>query len=171
MKRLIALAPIAVFAALVFVFGAYALHHDPQVVPRAMVGKAAPDAVLPSLNGAAPSPLRAALKGPTLVNFFAAWCVTCPQEAGTLASLKAQGVHIVGIAYKDDPARTRAFLARYGDPYQTIFVDSDGRAGIDFGVTGVPETYLVGADGRILDKVAEPLTPADAEALLSRAGS
>jgi cytochrome c biogenesis protein CcmG/thiol:disulfide interchange protein DsbE len=125
MRRLIALAPFAVFAALVFVFGAYALHHDPQVVPRATVGTAAPAVVLPSLDGAPPSPLRAALKGPTLVNFFAAWCVTCPQEAQTLAALKAEGVHIVGVAYKDDPAKTRAFLARYGDPYQTIFVDAD----------------------------------------------
>jgi cytochrome c biogenesis protein CcmG/thiol:disulfide interchange protein DsbE len=80
-------------------------------------------------------------------------------------------VRIVGVAWKDDPGKTRAFLARYGDPYQTIFVDRDGRAGIDFGVTGVPETYLVGPDGRILDKQAQPLTPADAEALLSRAGS
>jgi cytochrome c biogenesis protein CcmG/thiol:disulfide interchange protein DsbE len=171
MRRLIALAPFALFAALVFVFGAYALHHNPQVVPRAMVGKAAPDDALPRLDGAPPAPLRAALKGPTLVNFFAAWCATCPQEAGTLSALQSQGVHIVGVAYKDDPAKTRAFLARYGDPYQTIFVDADGRAGIDFGVTGVPETYLVSADGRILDKVAEPLTPADAQALLSRAGS
>jgi cytochrome c biogenesis protein CcmG/thiol:disulfide interchange protein DsbE len=171
MRRLIALAPALVFAGLVFVFGAYALHHDPQVVPRATVGKAAPDVVLPGLDGAPPSPLRAALKGPTLVNFFAAWCATCPQEAGTLAALKAAGVPLVGVAYKDDPAKTRAFLARYGDPYQTIFVDADGRAGIDFGITGVPETYLVSADGRILDKVAEPLTPADAQALVSRAGS
>src|SRR5271156_6589824 len=108
MRRLIALAPFAVFAALVFVFGAYALHHNPQVVPRATVGTAAPDVVLPGLDGSPPSPLRAALQGPTLVNFFAAWCVTCPQEAETLAVLKAQGVRLVGVAYKDDPARTRA---------------------------------------------------------------
>ena len=171
MRRLVALAPALVFAALVFIFGAYALHHSPQVVPRAMVGRAAPDDVLPGLDGAAPAPLRASLKGLTLVNFFAAWCATCPQEASTLAMLKAQGVRLVGVAYKDDPDKTRAFLARYGDPYAVVLVDRDGRAGIDFGVTGVPETYLVGADGRILDKVAEPLTPADAQALLSRAGS
>jgi cytochrome c biogenesis protein CcmG, thiol:disulfide interchange protein DsbE len=170
-RRLIALAPIAVFGALVIVFGAYALHHNPQVVPRATVGAQAPDDALPSLDGAAPAPLHTALKGMTLVNFFASWCSTCPAEAPTLAALKAEGVRVVGVALKDDPAKTRDFLTRYGDPYQAIFVDRDGRAGIDFGVTGVPETYLVDARGRILDKIAEPLTPADAEALLSKAGS
>lgn len=171
MRRLAALAPALLFAALVVVFGAYALHHNPQVVPRATVGQAAPNDALPALGGAAPQSLRAAFKGPTLVNFFASWCVPCAEESPTLAALRRQGVRIVGVAWKDDPAKTRAFLARYGDPYQVVFVDSDGRTGIDFGVTGVPETYLVGADGRIVDKHAEPLTEADAQALLSRAAS
>ena len=169
MRRLVALSPVLVFAALVVLFGAYALHHDPQVIPMATVGQAAPNDALPSLGGAPPAPIRSAFNGPTLVNFFASWCVPCAEEAPTLAALKGQGVRIVGVAWKDDPAKTRAFLARYGDPYQTIFVDGDGRTGIDFGVTGVPETYLVGADGRILSKHAEPLTQADAQALLSRA--
>ena len=171
MRRLIALTPIMVFAALVIVFGAYALHHNPQVIPRATVGSAAPNDALPGLDGAPPAPLHTALKGTTLVNFFASWCVPCAAEAPTLAALKAEGVTIVGVAWKDDPAKTRAFLARYGDPYQTIFVDQQGVAGIDFGVTGVPETYLIDAKGRILDKEAQPLTPADAEALLSKAPS
>ena len=171
MRRLVALAPVIVFAALVFVFGAYALHHDPQVIPRATVGKPAPADALPSLDGAAPASILSAVKGPTLVNFFASWCVPCVQEAPALAALRAEGVRIVGVAWKDDPVKSRAFLARYGDPYQTIFVDSDGRAGIDFGVTGVPETYVVGSDGRIRDKAAGVLTPADAEVLLSHAGS
>jgi cytochrome c biogenesis protein CcmG/thiol:disulfide interchange protein DsbE len=171
MRRLLAIAPLLAMAALVLVFGFYALHHDPQVIPRATVGQAAPSDVLPRLDGDAPAPIRAAFKGPTLVNFFASWCVPCAEEAPTLAALKAQGVRIVGVAWKDDPAKTRAFLAQYGDPYQAIFVDGDGRAGIDFGVTGVPETYLVGADGRILDKHASPLSSADAQALLARAGS
>lgn len=170
MRRLAALAPIVVLAALVVAF-VLRLHHNPQVIPRATVGTKAPDDALPSLAGAPPAPIRSALKGVTLVNFFASWCVPCAEEAPTLAALKAEGVRVVGVAWKDDPDNTRAFLARYGDPYQVVFVDRDGRAGIDFGVTGVPETYLVSADGKILDKQAQPLTPSDAETLLNRGGS
>jgi cytochrome c biogenesis protein CcmG, thiol:disulfide interchange protein DsbE len=171
MRRLIALAPIMVFAALVAVFGLYALHHNPQVIPRATVGSLAPNDALPTLDGAPPAPLHTALKGTTLVNFFASWCVPCAGEAPTLAALKAEGVRIVGVSWKDEPAKTRDFLSRYGNPYQVVFVDHEGRAGIDFGVTGVPETYLVDAHGRIIEKEAQPLTPGDAEALLSKASS
>jgi cytochrome c biogenesis protein CcmG/thiol:disulfide interchange protein DsbE len=170
-NRIFAAAPVVVLAALCLVFGLFALHHNPQVVPRATVGKQAPNDALPGLDGAAAAPLKTAFSGVTLVNFFASWCGPCAEEAPTLDALKAQGVRIVGVAWEDDPANTRTFLARYGDPYQTVFVDRQGRAGIDFGVTGVPETYVVGADGRILDKEAQPLTAADAATLLSKAGS
>jgi cytochrome c biogenesis protein CcmG/thiol:disulfide interchange protein DsbE len=83
-------------------------------------------------------------------------------------ALKAQGVTVVGIAYKDEPARTQAFLAELGDPFAVKLVDRNGRAGIEFGVTGVPETYLVGRDGVILDKHTGPITQADVEKLASR---
>jgi cytochrome c biogenesis protein CcmG/thiol:disulfide interchange protein DsbE len=154
------------FLALIAVFAGYLVtHRSPQVTPRAMVGKAAPPETLPPLEGGAPIALASATGGPTLVNFFASWCAPCAQEAPALAALKARGVRIVGVAWKDDPEATKGFLARYGDPYAARFVDRDGHAGIDYGVSGVPETYVVSADGRILDKIAEPLSGDDAETL------
>jgi cytochrome c biogenesis protein CcmG, thiol:disulfide interchange protein DsbE len=165
-RRLAALVPVLAFLGLIGVFAGYLIaHRTPQVTPRAMVGKPAPAESLPPLEGGPPVALSSATAGPTLVNFYASWCAPCAQEAPALAALNAHGVRIVGVAWKDDPANTKTFLARYGDPYAARFVDRDGRAGIDFGVSGVPETYVIGADGKILDKVAEPLSPNDAETL------
>jgi cytochrome c biogenesis protein CcmG/thiol:disulfide interchange protein DsbE len=169
-RRALAIGPLIVMAALVLVFGLYAINHNPEVIPRATVGQPAPKDALPLLDGGRPVTVRALVKGRTLVNFFGSYCVPCVEEAPTLAALRAEGVQVIGIAWKDDPAKTREFLQRYGDPYRAVLVDSSGRAGIDFGLTGVPETYLLGADGRILDKRAGAMSPADAEALLGRAG-
>ena len=103
-----------------------------------------------------------------MVNVFASWCAPCEIEAPILVELKARGVRIVGVAYKDDPEKTRAFLGRTGDPYARVLVDQEGRAGIELGISGVPETYLVDGSGRILDKISAPLTEADAARLLAR---
>lgn len=170
MRRWIAVVPLVALAALAALFAAR-LHKgaDPHYTPDALVGKPLPDSVLPPLAGGQPVRLRAQVQPATLVNFFASWCAPCIEEAPTLMALKAQGVRIVGVAWKDDPARTRALLARVGDPYRTVLVDRDGKAGLDFGVSGVPETFLVGGDGRILAKVAQPLTPDTAERLLEKA--
>ncbi len=169
MKRWIAILPLAALAGLGAVFAAYGLHHNPHYIPNARVGQPLPDVTLPPLAGGAPVRLHDAAPPSTLVNFYASWCVPCIQEQPTLMALKAEGVRIIGVAWKDDPAKTRAHLARYGDPYAETLVDRDGRAGVEFGVSGVPETYLVGANGVILAKVAEPLTADTAEQLLERA--
>ena len=170
MKRLIALAPVAVLVALGLLFALFGLRNDPRFLPRALVGKPVPEVTLPTLADGLPDTLAAPGEGPYLVNVFASWCAPCEIEAPLLVALKARGVRIVGVAYKDAPEKTRAFLARTGDPYARVLVDQEGRAGIELGVSGVPETYLVDGSGRILDKIAAPLTEADAARLAARVG-
>ena len=150
-------------------FAGYALKHDPHVQPHALVGKPVPVVILPDLDSGAMVAVRDAPAGPRLINFFASWCAPCRVEAPQLMALKTQGVKVVGIAYKDAPANTQAFLTRLGDPFAERLVDRDGRAGLEFGVTGVPETYLVGSDGMIIAKHTGPLTPDAAEDLLKKA--
>jgi cytochrome c biogenesis protein CcmG/thiol:disulfide interchange protein DsbE len=167
MNRWIALLPLAVGAGLVGLFFAR-VDHDPRYTPDALVGRPAPAETLPALQDGQAETLASAAPPGTLVNFFASWCGPCQEEAPTLLALKAQGVRIVGVAWKDDPVQTRAMLARSGDPYALTLVDRDGRAGLDFGVSGVPETYLIGPGGKIIAKYALPLTPPAAEALLEK---
>ena len=169
MKRWLAFVPLLVLLALAGLFAGYALKRDPRVQPQALVGKPAPALSLPELTSGTPTAIRATSQGPILVNFFASWCAPCEVEHPQLMALKAQGVTVVGIAYKDAPANTQAFLTRLGDPFALHLVDRDGRAGLEFGVTGVPETYLVGSDGVILAKHTGPLTPDAAEDMLKKA--
>ena len=170
MSRWLTLLPLLALGALALLFAGFGLHHNPHVQPRALVGKPMPDLALPSLDDGRPVALRQlTAQGPVVVNFFASWCAPCAEEAPELMALKAQHVRVVGVAYKDAPPNTQAFLTRLGDPYGRRLVDRDGRAGIEFGVTGVPETYLVGRDGVILDKHAGPLDPADVQSLAARA--
>ena len=170
MKRWIAFAPLAVLAALAVLFAGYALHHDPHVNPAALVGRMAPQTPLPPLAGGPPREVRSAAQGGTLVNFYGSWCAPCVEEAPALMALKAEGVPIVGVAYKDTPDKIRVFLDQHGDPFVATFVDGPGRAGVEWGISGVPETFAVAANGKILAKHTGPLTPAAAEALAERIG-
>lgn len=169
MKRVLAFLPLAVLALLAILFVGYSLKRNPQVQPQAMVGKPMPALTLPSLDTGEATALAQAANGPVLVNFFAHWCAPCEVEHPVLMKLKAEGVPIVGIAYKDPPDNTRAFLTRLGDPFRSRLVDRDGRAGLEFGVTGVPETFLIGSDGTILAKHSGPLTIEDGRALVAKA--
>jgi cytochrome c biogenesis protein CcmG, thiol:disulfide interchange protein DsbE len=166
MSRWLAALPLIALVALGALFGLYALNRNPQVQPQALVGKPAPALSLPTLEEGAEVSLReTASEGPMLVNFFASWCAPCEIEHPVLMTLKGERVRVVGVAYKDAPQNTKAFLTRLGDPFAEVLVDRDGRAGVEFGVTGVPETYAVAADGKILAKHTGPLTPAEAARL------
>jgi cytochrome c biogenesis protein CcmG, thiol:disulfide interchange protein DsbE len=161
MRRLLFILPVLVFAGIVGYF-ALGLTRDPSTLPSALVGHPAPEFALPGLGdhqGFATADLKGQV---TLVNFFASWCVPCRSEHPMLMRLAEEGkVRLLGVAYKDDPAASTKFLEQLGDPYKRIAVDRDGRVAIDFGVYGVPETYVVDKDGRIRYRQVGPLSPAD----------
>jgi cytochrome c biogenesis protein CcmG, thiol:disulfide interchange protein DsbE len=161
-KRLAFVVPLLLFAALVAAFG-LGLGHDPHLLPSALIDRPAPDFALPPLDAGSPGLTRRDLGGRiTLVNFFASWCIPCREEAPALMMLaQRRGVVLDGIVYKDRPEAARQFLQRLGDPYQRLGVDRNGRTAIDFGVYGVPETYVVDAAGRIRYRQVGPLTADD----------
>ena len=167
MSRWLAFLPIVALVALGGLFYFYALQRaDSKYQPQALVGQMVPDVTLPGLADGRPVKIReAAAEGPMVVNFFASWCAPCEIEHPILMGMKGGGARVVGIAYKDAPTNTQAFLTRLGNPFTSALVDRDGRAGVDFGVTGVPETYVIGRDGKVLAKHTGPLTEAEAEKL------
>jgi cytochrome c biogenesis protein CcmG/thiol:disulfide interchange protein DsbE len=129
---------------------------NPREVPSMLIGKHVPKFSLPGDPGFADTDLR----GRTiLVNFFASWCIPCVEEAPVLMDLHHAGVPLFGIAYKDKPAATDAFLAKHGNPFTRLARDEPGRVAIDWGVTGVPETYLIDPQGVVRWRYVGPLTP------------
>jgi cytochrome c biogenesis protein CcmG, thiol:disulfide interchange protein DsbE len=139
---------------------------DPARIPSALIGRPAPVTNLPPLPGlqrdgkSVPGPGATTFQGSvTLVNVWASWCVPCHDEAPFLEQLaKDKRIQLVGINYKDPPDNARRFLNRYGNPFSAVGRDEAGRASIDWGVYGVPETFLVGRDGRIAYKLVGPIT-------------
>ncbi|KAB2872239.1 MAG: DsbE family thiol:disulfide interchange protein [Bauldia sp.] len=160
--RLVLIIPLAVFAALAAVFLIrLETGGNPEALPSALIGKAAPDFALPPLEGVGlPGLSHASLLGKvSLVNIFASWCGPCRQEHPQLTELaRDDRIRVVGINYKDSAKNAVAFLEELGNPYAAIGVDANGRAAIDWGVYGVPETFIVGADGVILYKFIGPIS-------------
>jgi cytochrome c biogenesis protein CcmG/thiol:disulfide interchange protein DsbE len=152
--------PLAVFAVLVgFLF--VGLRLNPREVPSPLVDKPAPAFQLAQLHAPEKSFSLADMKGKVwLLNVWASWCVSCREEHPFLMEIAKQGsVPIVGLNYKDKQQEAVQWLARFGNPYRLSIVDADGRTGIDFGVYGVPETFLIDRDGVIRYKQIGPLTP------------
>lgn len=155
--RWLFLAPLLLFAIVAGYF-AVGLTRDPGTLPSALLDKPAPEFALPPLLPNKPGLASADLKGePVLVNVWASWCVPCRAEHPVLTRL-AREVPIFGLNYKDKPEDARRFLVELGDPYRRIGTDPSGRVGIDWGVYGVPETYVVDAEGRIRHRHVGPLT-------------
>ena len=161
-RRLVFLLPAGLFAVLLVVFS-IGLTHDPHLLPSALIDRPAPDFALPGLYDSTAGLSRADLGGRvTLVNFFASWCAPCREEHAQLMALaRRPDVILEGVAYKDKPEDARRFLDGLGNPYRRIGVDRIGATAIDFGVYGVPETYVVDATGHIRYRHVGPLTAED----------
>jgi cytochrome c biogenesis protein CcmG/thiol:disulfide interchange protein DsbE len=170
-RKVVVFLPLAFFLALAALFLFRLRAGDPATIPSALIGRAVPETRLPPLAGLErdgkplPGIEPATFEGGvTLLNVWASWCVPCRDEAPLLHQLtQDKRIRVVGIDYKDDPDNARRFLGRYGNPFAAAGVDANGRASIEWGVYGVPETFIVGRDGRIAFKLIGPITPENLE--------
>jgi cytochrome c biogenesis protein CcmG/thiol:disulfide interchange protein DsbE len=173
-RGILVLLPLAGFLALAALFFFRLGSGDPSRIPSALIGKPIPQTELPPLPGLerdgkpVPGVTNATFNGAvSLVNVWASWCVPCHDEAPLLDELaNDKRIQVVGINYKDSAENARRFINRYGNPFVAIGQDANGRASIDWGVYGVPETFLVGRDGRIAYKLVGPITAANLERAL-----
>ena len=165
-RNLLLMLPLLAFMALAALFLYRLGTGDPSRLPSALIGQPAPVTELPPLPGLdrdgkpLPGLTNATFQGAvSLVNVWASWCVPCHDEVPFLDQLaKDKRIQLVGINYKDSPDNARRFLNRYGNPFVAAGRDDKGRVSIDWGVYGVPETFLVGRDGRIAYKLVGPIT-------------
>jgi cytochrome c biogenesis protein CcmG/thiol:disulfide interchange protein DsbE len=167
-RSLLVIVPLLIFGALIALFLLRLGAGDPSRLPSALIGKPAPALTLPPLEalvhngvrvaGIEPSTFRG---GVSVVNVWASWCVPCRDEHPFLMKLAAdESVRMVGINYKDSADNARGFLERYGNPFDAVGVDANGRAAIEWGVYGVPETFVVRPDGTIAYKHIGPIDAA-----------
>lgn len=165
-RRLLVILPLLVFIALAALFFYRLGSGDPSRIPSALIGRPVPQTNLPPVAGLVqdgkqlPGLNAADFKdNVTLVNVWASWCVPCHDEVPMLDELaKDKRIRLVGINYKDQADNARRFIGRYGNPFSAVGADPNGRAAIEWGVYGVPETFVVGRDGRIAYKLVGPIT-------------
>ena len=152
--------PIAAFVVLLALL-AFGLTNDPRDIPSPLVGKTVPEFTLPKLYDSEKTTSPAEMKGEVwMLNVFASWCVSCRAEHAVVSQfVKDSGLKVMGLNYKDESPDAKAWLAEHGNPYSMIAVDLDGRVGIDWGVYGVPESYLIDKKGVIRHKFTGPITP------------
>jgi len=160
--------PVLLLAVLVALF-AHGLTKDPSRIPSTLIDRPLPPFALAGLDAASPGFAAADFTAghePRLLNVFASWCAACPVEHPMLLKIAADGTPVYGLDWKDEPAKASAWLAQLGNPYRRIASDPTARTGIDLGVTGVPETFVVDRHGRIRYKQVGPITAADWEGTL-----
>jgi cytochrome c biogenesis protein CcmG/thiol:disulfide interchange protein DsbE len=173
-RRWLLLLPLVLFAGLAALFFFRLGAGDPSRIPSALIGRPVPQTVLPALDGLVqdgkpvPGINPEAFSGAvTVVNVWASWCVPCHDEAPLLMRLaEDRRIRVIGINYKDQPDNARRFIGRYGNPFAAVGIDANGRASIDWGVYGVPETFVVGRDGRIAYKLIGPISEANLQSQL-----
>ena len=176
-RSLLVLLPLVLFLALAALFFFRLGSGDPATVPSALIGREVPRTELPAIPGLVrdgkpvPGLSAADFKGAvTLVNVWASWCAPCRDEAPILMQLaEDKRIRLVGINYKDQPDNARRFIGYYGNPFAAAGADANGRVSIDWGVYGVPETFVIGRDGRIAYKLVGPISPENLEAALKPA--
>ena len=176
--RLLVLVPLVLFLGVTALFlNKLIKGGDPSALPSALIGRPAPPTNLPPLPGLerdgrpVPGLTTADFSGAvTLMNVWASWCVPCHDEAPLLMRLaEDKRIRLVGINQKDQPENARRFLGRYGNPFVASGVDANGRASIEWGVYGVPETFVIGRDGKVAFKLVGPITPSNLERALKPA--
>ena len=169
MRRLLYLLPVALVAVLLVIFWrGLDPKRDPSALPSALIGKPMPTLSLAPLAGEFDMLYYGGR--PMIVNFFASWCLPCRAEHPILGRIaKEYGIPVIGIAYKDNAEDARRYLADLGNPYATIGLDESGRTGIEFGLTGVPETYVIDRDGIVRYRLAGPIAPDNLEDQLAPA--
>jgi len=173
-RRWLVALPLIGFLAVAALFLLRLYGGDPSKIPSALIGRPAPQTALPALEGLLANGAQVPGLDPSafhgkvsIVNVWASWCVPCHDEAPLLTQLgEDKRLQMVGINYKDAPDNARRFLGRYGNPFGVVGVDGNGRASIEWGVYGVPETFVVGREGTILYKMVGPVTPDNIDSVL-----